>query len=199
MDLSSVCWHAYWLVSEYWHVSLCPHSIRVYNCLYLCVCVCVSAFWVPWVLPTNCLADTSGYTNKIAVHALHGTKEHGGFGVPLCAEPYGVEAQSSVMNLLADSDNDTSLALNNFTDHRPELTQKHLHTMNEFDCAVKTKKGTVWSVALADRASRIGYVPKTKPFECGADAEFIKKSTAKWHLGLRWRIKVFQAKQISRS
>ena len=65
------------------------------------------------------------------------------------------------MSLLAYSDNDTSLALNNFTDHRSELTQEQLHTMNGFDCAVKTNKVPCSSVALADRASRTGYVPKT--------------------------------------
>ena len=57
--------------------------------------------------------------------------------------------------------------------------------MNGFDCAVKTKKGTVWSVALADRAFRTGYVPKKNLLNVGPMAEFIKKSTAKWHLGLR--------------
>ena len=81
---------------------------------------------------------------------MHCTSKHGGFGGPHCAEPYVVEAQSIVKSLSADSDNDTSLALNIITDHCPELTKKQLHTMNGFDCFVKEKKGAVWSVALAD-------------------------------------------------
>ena len=40
---------------------------------------------------------------------------------------------SVVKGLSADSDNDTSVALNLITDHRPELTKKQLHTMKGFD------------------------------------------------------------------
>ena len=43
---------------------------------------------------------------------MHCTNKHGGFGDPHSAEPYVVEAQSKVKSLSADSDNDTSLALN---------------------------------------------------------------------------------------
>ena len=66
--------------------------------------------------------------------------KHGGFGGPLCAESYGDEVQSIVKRLLADSENDKTLASNNFTDPCPELTKKHLRTMNVFDHADKKKK-----------------------------------------------------------
>ena len=67
----------------------------------------------------------SGYTYKTEVHALLGMNKHGGFGVPLCAELYGDEVQSTVKRLLADSDNDKSLAFNNFTDPCPELMKNN--------------------------------------------------------------------------
>ena len=79
----------------------------------------------PEVPVESCLFDMSGYTYKTEVHALHGMNKQGGFGGPLCAEPYGDEVQSIVKRLLADSDNDKSLAFNNFTDPCPELTKKN--------------------------------------------------------------------------
>ena len=96
------------------------------------VCVSADAYVCKYV----CM----GYTYKNSVHALHCTNKHGRFGGPLCAEPYGVEAQSTVKTLQADSGDDTRLALNNFTEHCPELTEKQMHTMHGFDCAVKTIK-----------------------------------------------------------
>ena len=65
--------------------------------------------------------------------------KHGEFGGPLRAEPYGDEAQSIVKRLLADSENDKTLAFNNFTDPCPELTKKFSRTMNVFDHADKKK------------------------------------------------------------
>merc|ERR1719284_620058 len=67
--------------------------------------------------------------------------KQGGFGGPLCAEPYGDEVQSIVKRLLADSDNDKSLAFNNFADPCPELTKKQLETMKGFDYADTKKTG----------------------------------------------------------
>ena len=66
----------------------------------------------------------SGYTYKTEVHVLRGMNKHGGFGGPLCAEPYGDEVQPTMKSLLADSENDKTLAINNFTDPCPELTKK---------------------------------------------------------------------------
>ena len=63
---------------------------------------------------------------------LHNMNKHGGFGDLHSAEPYGVEAYI-VKSCWADSDNDTPLSLNNFTDHCPELTEKQLHSMNGFE------------------------------------------------------------------
>ena len=69
-----------------------------------------------------------------------GVNKHGDFGGPLCAESYGDEVQSIVKRLLADSENDKSLAFNNFTDPCPELTKKRLQTLKWFDYADKKKK-----------------------------------------------------------
>ena len=64
---------------------------------------------------------------------MHCTNKHGGFRDPHCAEPYVVDAKSIVKSLSADSDNDTSLALNIITDPCPELTKNQLHTMTGFE------------------------------------------------------------------
>ena len=65
-----------------------------------------------------------------------------------CAEPFGDEVQSIVKRLLADSENDKSLAFKNFTDPCPELSKKRLQTLKWFDYADKKK---LPSSALADR------------------------------------------------
>ena len=66
-----------------------------------------------------------------------------------------------VKSLSADSDNDTSLALNIITDYCPELTKKQSAHNEWVRLNCQGEKGAVWSVALADRASRTGNVPKT--------------------------------------
>jgi hypothetical protein len=131
----------------------------------------------------------SGYTYKTEVHALHGMNKHGGFGGPLCAEPYGDEVQSIVKRLLADSENDKTLAFNNFTDPCPELTKKQLQTMKGFDYADKKKKLPFGPLPWPTGLPAPGYVPKTNPLNgrwvtvTGGDAEFIKKSIASGMLG----------------
>ena len=42
--------------------------------------------------------------------------------------------------LLADSENDKSLAFDNLADHCPDLTKKQLQTMKDFDYADNNKK-----------------------------------------------------------
>ena len=112
----------------------------------------------------SCFFQMSGYTYKTEVHALLGMNKHGGFGGPLCAELYGDEVQSIVKRLLADSDNDKSMAFNNFTDSRPVLTKKQLQTMMGFDYADKKKLpfGPLpWPTGLPAP----GYVPETNPLK----------------------------------
>ena len=82
-------------------------------------------------------------------------------GLIRVAEPCDVEAESIVKSLSADSDNDTSLALNNFTDHCPELTKKQLHTMNGFEWCLGRQGFSHWLCT------------QNEPFESEADAEFI--------------------------
>ena len=82
-----------------------------------------------------------------------GMNKHGDFGGPLCAEPYGDEVQSLVKRLLADSENDKSLAFNNFTDPCPELTKKRLQTMKGVRLCRQEEEVALWPSALVDRVS----------------------------------------------
>ena len=80
------------------------------------------------------------------------------------------------------SDDDKSLAFNNFTDPCPELTKKQLQTMKGFE-----------SCPLV-LFLRLVYVTQNKPSErssgntSGGAAEFIQKSHRKKHDGRRWGI-----------
>ena len=69
------------------------------------------------VLVEICFFEMSTYTYNTEVNACHGFED------PHCAEPYGVEIQTMMKSVLADSDSDTTLAFNHFTDHCPELTK----------------------------------------------------------------------------
>ena len=86
----------------------------------------------PLVKSLAALMAASGWTG--------GMNKHGDFGGPLCAEPYGDEVQSIVKRLLADSENDKSLLVNDFTDPCPELTKKRLQMLKGFDYADQKKK-----------------------------------------------------------
>ena len=59
----------------------------------------------------------------LEAHDLGGKNETGGYGGPMCADPYGAEVQGIVENALAQSEIDKTLAYNNFTDPCPELTK----------------------------------------------------------------------------
>ena len=88
-----------------------------------------------------------------------GTHKHSGFGGRLCAEPYCDEV---VKKLLADYENDKSLAFNNYTDSCPELTMKRLQTMEGVRLRYRV---ALWSSALADRVSCAWIRTQNKPFE----------------------------------
>ena len=89
--------------------------------------------------------------------STEGTHKHSGFGGRLCAEPYCDEV---VKRLLADYENDKSLAFDNYTDSCPELTMRRLQTMEGFDNADELPFGPLpWPTGFPAP----GYVPKTNP------------------------------------
>ena len=111
---------------------------------------------------------------------MHCMNKHGGFGDPHSAEPHGVEA-NTVKSYWADSDNDTALALNNFTDHCPELTEK----ATAFDEWIR--KVAFLSLPMPSGLLAPGYVPKTSSLNHRREqhfwCEFIQKSHRKMHVG----------------
>ena len=110
---------------------LCPHLSSLSNQLPSQNLYPQTTSWLkhPSAFCTYCLSPISGYTFNTEAHALRCTNKHGGFGDSHVAGPYGVAVQSTVKNLLADSNNYTSSASNHCTDLCPEWTKKRLHTM----------------------------------------------------------------------
>ena len=101
---------------------------------------------------------------------------------------YGDEVLQIAKGLLADPENNNSLAFNNFTNLCPELTMQQLLTMKEFDCADKKIlpfRLVPWPTGLPAP----GDVPKTNPLSgpwvtvSGGDAEFTERSIERGTLG----------------
>ena len=65
---------------------------------------------------------TSGFHYLLECHDLGGKNADGGYGGPLCQDPFGEEVQGLVKQILADSEKDRTLCYNNFMDPCPELT-----------------------------------------------------------------------------
>ena len=144
------------------------HNTIIVDLLFVSSYVAQSCFGLSACLKfpvESCFFVMSGYTYKTEVHALHGMNKQGGFGGPLWVEPYGDEVQSIVKRLLADSDNDKSLAFNNLTDPCSELTKKQQQTMRVFDFAGMKKKLPFGPLPRPTGHSRDWLSIPDKPFE----------------------------------
>merc|ERR1711884_857164 len=75
----------------------------------------------------------SGFHYLLECHDLGGKNEDGGYGGPLCREPYGPEVQELVDKLLREAEDDRSLCYNNFQDPCPELTKEQVQKCKGFD------------------------------------------------------------------
>merc|ERR1719491_2231304 len=61
----------------------------------------------------------SGFHYLLECHGLGGKNEDGGYGGPLCKEPFGDECSKLAKQVLEDADKDRTLAFNNFMDPCP--------------------------------------------------------------------------------
>jgi len=131
----------------------------------------------------------SSYDYKTGAHSLHGQNKDGGYGGPLCENPYGAELSNIVKRLQEEAVNDKTMAFNNFTDPCPKLSSKQVSLMEGFDYADKTKPLPCGPLPWPAGLPHPGFIPKTNPLTgrwitlTGGDAEFIKKAIATGMLG----------------
>lgn len=128
-----------------------------------------------------------GYTTE--AHSSYGKNKDGGYGGPLCENPFGAEVSSIVKRLQEEAVDDKTLAFNGFTDPCPKLSKRQVASMQGFDYADKTKPLPCGPLPWPAGLPHPGFVPKTNPLSgrwitiTGGDAEFVKKAIASGMLG----------------
>merc|ERR1719220_1006181 len=132
---------------------------------------------------------TSGFHYLLEAHDLGGKNEDGGYGGPLCKDPYGDEVQRFTENLLAQAEIDKTLCYNNFQDPCPVLTKEQVALCKGFDYGDKTLKLPMGPLPWPAGCPEPGYVPKTNPLHgrwitvSGGQAAFIKEAIKSGMLG----------------
>merc|ERR1719510_961590 len=131
----------------------------------------------------------TGFHYLLECHELGGKNPDGGYGGPLCKDPYGTEVQALVDQILKDSENDRTLCYNNFHDPCPALTKEQVAACKGFDYGDKTLKLPCGPLPWPAGLPEPGYVPKTNPLHgrwitvSGGQAEFIKEAIKTGMLG----------------
>jgi muconolactone delta-isomerase len=132
---------------------------------------------------------TTGFHYLLEAHELGGKNADGGYGGPLCKDPYGDEVQRIVENLLAQSEIDKTLCYNNFQDPCPQLTKQQVDLCKGFDYGDKTLKLPCGPLPWPAGCPHPDYVPKTNPLTgrwitvSGGQAAFIKEAIKSGMLG----------------
>merc|ERR1719499_1976854 len=131
----------------------------------------------------------SGFHYLLEAHELGGKNPDGGYGGPLCADPYSKEIMSLCEVLLAEAQQDKTLCYNNFKDPCPQLTKKQVELCKGFDYGDKTLKLPCGPLPWPAGCPEPGYVPKTNPLTgrwitvSGGQAAFIKEAIKSGMLG----------------
>merc|ERR1712156_927086 len=135
----------------------------------------------------------SGFHYLLECHDLGGKNTDGGYGGPLCRDPYGPEVQDLVDKLRKEADDDRSLCYNNFQDPCPELTKEQVQKYKGFDYGDKTKILPCGPLPWPAGCPEPGYVPKTNPLTgrwitvSGGQAAFIKEAIKYARAKRTWR------------
>nr|O77206.1 RecName: Full=Dinoflagellate luciferase [Lingulodinium polyedra]AAC36472.1 luciferase [Lingulodinium polyedra] len=131
----------------------------------------------------------SGFHYLLECHELGGKNASGGYGGPLCEDPYGSEVQAMTEKLLKEADSDRTLCFNNFQDPCPQLTKEQVAMCKGFDYGDKTLKLPCGPLPWPAGLPEPGYVPKTNPLHgrwitvSGGQAAFIKEAIKSGMLG----------------
>lgn len=131
----------------------------------------------------------TGFHYLLHCHELGGKNEDGGFGGPLCKDPYGSEVRGIVDRLLKEAKEDKTLAFNNFKCPNPVLTKEQVALCKGLDYGDKTVKLPMGPLPWPNGLPEPGYVPKTDPLHGrwitvqGGQKEFIKEAIKSGMLG----------------
>lgn len=65
--------------------------------------------------------------------AMASSMKDGGYGDPLCKDPYGPEVSGPLLPLLQEAGQDRTVCVNNFQNPNPEVTEKQVAKSKGFD------------------------------------------------------------------
>merc|ERR1712241_1156079 len=132
----------------------------------------------------------SGFHYLLECHGLGGKNADGGYGGPLCKDPYGPEVSALLEKLQREAEADRTLCYNNFCDPNPELTPEQVAKCKGFDYGDKTKTlpcGPLPWPADTDHEKTGGMYLRINQFgdTCTVDASVAKYARAKrtWRSG----------------
>jgi len=131
----------------------------------------------------------TGFHYLLHCHELGGKNADGGYGGPLCKDPYGAEVRGIVDRLVKEADEDTTLAFNNFKDPCPQLTKEQVALCKGHDYGDKTLKLPMGPIPWPAGTPAPGYVPKSDPLHgrwitvSGGQKAFIKAAIEAGMLG----------------
>merc|ERR1711963_1272807 len=131
----------------------------------------------------------SGFHYLLECHELGGKNADGGFGGPLCEDPFGDEVSKLATKALAESEEDKTLAFNNFHDPCPSLSADQVAKCKGFDYGDKTLPLPCGPLPWPAGTPEPGYVPKTDPLHgrwitvSGGQKAFIKAAIEAGMLG----------------
>merc|ERR1712127_870941 len=131
----------------------------------------------------------TGFHYLLEAHELGGKSTTGGYGGPLCADPYSREISDLCQVLLEEAQQDKTLCYNNFKDPCPQLTKRQVELCKGFDYGDKTLKLPCGPLPWPAGCPEPGYKPKTDPLNgrwitvSGGQKEFIKTAIASGMLG----------------
>ena len=119
----------------------------------------------------------TGFHYLLEAHELGGKNTTGGYGGPLCQDPYGEEFTSLCQILVDEAQQDKTLCCENFTTPCPQLTKEQVAMNKGFDYGSKTLKLPCGPLPWPAGCPEPGYVPQTNGHwitVSGGQKEFIK-------------------------
>merc|ERR1719204_1838675 len=131
----------------------------------------------------------TGFHYLLHCHELGGKNADGGYGGPLCKDPYGAEVRGIVDRLVKEAAEDKTLAFDNFKEPCPQLTKEQVALCKGFDYGDKTLKLPMGAIPWPAGCPEPGYVPKTNPLHgrwitvSGGQKAFIKAAIETGMLG----------------
>jgi len=131
----------------------------------------------------------TGFHYLLECHELGGKNADGGYGGPLCKDPYGPEVSALLEKLQQEAEADRTLCYNNFCDPNPELTPEQVAKCKGFDYGDKWLPLPCGPLPWPAGTPEPGNVPKTNPLHgrwitvTGGQSAFIKEAIKTGMLG----------------